>query len=256
MSHYTGAVPDTRRPADWRDTGACRGANNDAWFPHPTNAAEVRTAKDACFDCPVIFHCAQYALTRRIPDGVWGGLNEKQRNSITSQHRADTITDIGVVRAAVLHALHAELNPVRTLSDVWDDRTYPLPGGHIGWRGDSGSFSVKGHVYTPKRLAFLLDRGHKATGVVRRTCEVVECVHPQHLADSSERYQRQQAAAEAGAARKAAAGQARRRLAPCGTRSAYQRHVRNREPVDDECRAANTAAWGAYLRRASTKVAV
>ncbi|MGN7137299.1 WhiB family transcriptional regulator [Streptomyces pseudogriseolus] len=29
-----------------------------------------------------------------------------------------------------------------------------------------------------------------------------------------------------------------RRQAPCGTRSAYQRHVKKREPIDDACRAA------------------
>lgn len=29
-------------------------------------------------------------------------------------------------------------------------------------------------------------------------------------------------------------------LAPCGTQSAYQRHVRNREPIDEPCRIAHT----------------
>ncbi|MFD7066103.1 WhiB family transcriptional regulator [Streptomyces sp. NPDC059913] len=32
-----------------------------------------------------------------------------------------------------------------------------------------------------------------------------------------------------------------RRLAPCGTRGAYERHIRRHEPVDDACREANTA---------------
>lgn len=30
--------------------------------------------------------------------------------------------------------------------------------------------------------------------------------------------------------------------APCGTKSAYERHLRNKEPVDDDCRLANTRA--------------
>ncbi|WP_413102268.1 hypothetical protein [Streptomyces sp. Inha503] len=33
-----------------------------------------------------------------------------------------------------------------------------------------------------------------------------------------------------------------RPLAPCGTVSAYQRHVRKHEPIDEACRQANTAA--------------
>jgi len=32
------------------------------------------------------------------------------------------------------------------------------------------------------------------------------------------------------------------KLAPCGTRSAYQRHLRRREPIDEPCRIANTRA--------------
>ena len=30
--------------------------------------------------------------------------------------------------------------------------------------------------------------------------------------------------------------------APCGTKAAYERHLRRKEPVDDECRLANTKA--------------
>jgi hypothetical protein len=187
---YPAAAPETARKNDWRAKAICRGADNDAWFPHPTNALAVHHAKQACFTCPVMFLCAQHALTRRIAEGVWGGLAEKQRNSINSQHRADTLHDITVVRKAVLHALRDELNPIRSLRDVWDDRTYPLPGGHIGWRGESSTFSFKGHSYTPKQFAFLLDRGQKADGPVWRTCEVVECVNPRHLADAPERAQR------------------------------------------------------------------
>lgn len=189
----------TGRTTDWRTKAVCRGADNDAWFPHPTNIPAVRTAKQACFTCPAIFDCARHALTRRIADGVWGGLSESQRNSITSQHRADSLHNLTTVRTAVLHALRDELSPIRSLRDVWNERTYTLPGGHIGWRGDSGSFSFKGHAYTPKQLAFLLDRGHKAAGMVRRMCEVVECVNPLHIADSQERQQRKKAEEEAAA---------------------------------------------------------
>ncbi len=40
-----------------------------------------------------------------------------------------------------------------------------------------------------------------------------------------------------------------RPLAACGTSSAYHRHVKNREPIDDACRAAHTAADRAYRCR-------
>ena len=45
-----------------------------------------------------------------------------------------------------------------------------------------------------------------------------------------------------------------RPLAPCGTRSAYHRHVRKQEPIDDECRAANSRAAVEYRATGSVKV--
>ncbi|RSM85092.1 hypothetical protein DMH25_45045, partial [Streptomyces sp. WAC 01325] len=40
--------------------------------------------------------------------------------------------------------------------------------------------------------------------------------------------------------------------APCGTRAAYQRHLRRGEPVDEACRAANAREAGRYRRTGST----
>lgn len=36
---------------------------------------------------------------------------------------------------------------------------------------------------------------------------------------------------------------------PCGTESAYHRHIRNDEPIDDACRAAHSAHAAAYYQR-------
>lgn len=44
-----------------------------------------------------------------------------------------------------------------------------------------------------------------------------------------------------------------RPLAACGSRSAYQRHVRKGEPIDDACRAANTKADARLRSSGSTK---
>ncbi|MEU3793412.1 WhiB family transcriptional regulator [Streptomyces fructofermentans] len=40
--------------------------------------------------------------------------------------------------------------------------------------------------------------------------------------------------------------------APCGTRAAYQRHVRRGEPVDDACRVANARSVSHYRRTGTT----
>ncbi|KUN17301.1 hypothetical protein AQJ23_40885 [Streptomyces antibioticus] len=45
----------------------------------------------------------------------------------------------------------------------------------------------------------------------------------------------------------------RHRLAPCGTRAAYQRHLRRGEFVDEACRDANARGAGRYRRTGSTR---
>ncbi|MFI9824457.1 WhiB family transcriptional regulator [Streptomyces sp. NPDC052013] len=45
-----------------------------------------------------------------------------------------------------------------------------------------------------------------------------------------------------------------REIPECGTRSAYQRHVRLKEPIDDACRAANAAAIRGHRRNGSIRV--
>ncbi|WP_141689476.1 WhiB family transcriptional regulator [Streptomyces sp. DI166] len=45
----------------------------------------------------------------------------------------------------------------------------------------------------------------------------------------------------------------RDRAAPCGTRAAYQRHLRRGEPVDEACRAANARSASSYRRTGSTR---
>lgn len=42
-------------------------------------------------------------------------------------------------------------------------------------------------------------------------------------------------------------------LKPCGTTGAYQRHVANKEPIDDACRAANTKARAEQRAKAKAR---
>lgn len=61
----------------------------------------------------------------------------------------------------------------------------------------------------------------------------------------------------AGAAKKAAKPKTPgpgRPLAPCGTKSAYERHRRKGEPIDQACRDAHALANREYRRTGSTKV--
>lgn len=76
-------------PEDWQAGAACRGQSAVIFFA-PTHferkearAVRERQAKAVCASCPVRKDCLSFALRIREPHGIWGGLNEIERRSIT-----------------------------------------------------------------------------------------------------------------------------------------------------------------------------
>lgn len=68
---------------------ACRDADPELFFPTSRGAdlrAEVREAKAVCARCPVRVACAAWALEHQ-EHGVWGGLDEDDRRTMTSRAR-------------------------------------------------------------------------------------------------------------------------------------------------------------------------
>jgi WhiB family redox-sensing transcriptional regulator len=73
----------------WQDKAACRGPHTSLFFPpshferkDDKEARETR-AKAICAICPVRKPCLAYALRIREPHGIWGGLNEVERRSLS-----------------------------------------------------------------------------------------------------------------------------------------------------------------------------
>jgi WhiB family transcriptional regulator, redox-sensing transcriptional regulator len=74
---------------DWSAGAACRGSEG-ALFYSADNAERKedrlereRTAKRICSGCGVRDDCLQAALERHESYGIWGGLNEFERRSLT-----------------------------------------------------------------------------------------------------------------------------------------------------------------------------
>lgn len=189
MSHYTGAVPDTTvHASDWLEFAICK-ADPEAMYPD-TNAAGIANAKQICGWCPVRLPCLRDAIrTGDDQHGIRGALKPEERRTVARALDRDQLRDDALLQAAVDRARYAD--DARTLRDIWDDRTHVLPDGHLGWTGGAKNATVQfqGRAYTPKQIAFQISRGHEPIGMVRRTCEVEACVHPQHLADNRERHQ-------------------------------------------------------------------
>lgn len=77
---------------DWQLHGSCRGMDSTFFFHPdgergPARARREARAKAVCRDCPVLAQCRRHALAVREPYGVWGGLSESERDTLTSARR-------------------------------------------------------------------------------------------------------------------------------------------------------------------------
>lgn len=62
----------------------------DDWH-QPAKSPRTPMARSVCnLDCPVRTECLQYAVRKRIVDGIWGGVTEKELRSLvlTAQKQA------------------------------------------------------------------------------------------------------------------------------------------------------------------------
>jgi WhiB family redox-sensing transcriptional regulator len=70
--------------AGWRERAACRGADLGLFFPGRGEPAEP--ARRICASCPVRQPCLDYAISRAITHGIWGGLTERDRRPLRTRH--------------------------------------------------------------------------------------------------------------------------------------------------------------------------
>ncbi|GGS00227.1 transcriptional regulator WhiB [Streptomyces aureoverticillatus] len=64
----------------WQEQALCAQTGPDFFFPEP--GSSVREAKRICRLCDMRQTCLAYALDNDERFGVWGGLSEKERQSL------------------------------------------------------------------------------------------------------------------------------------------------------------------------------
>ncbi|WP_051362502.1 WhiB family transcriptional regulator [Amycolatopsis thermoflava] len=82
-----------REVPDWHERGACQLFPELDWIapggekPTPRQRAAAETAcRVICAACPVRMLCAEDALRRGEPWGIWGGLDRKDRTAVAREH--------------------------------------------------------------------------------------------------------------------------------------------------------------------------
>ena len=74
---------------DWQLKALCRGNHAYLFFPPSTferkedRERRETKAKAICGVCPVKAECYQHAVAIREPFGIWGGLTEVERRSVS-----------------------------------------------------------------------------------------------------------------------------------------------------------------------------
>lgn len=80
---------------DWMDYALCVEVDPDAFFPEKHMKADG--AKRICDRCEVQDECLAYAQATRTPEGVWGGVNARERRRLRGElERAATAGDPGL----------------------------------------------------------------------------------------------------------------------------------------------------------------
>jgi hypothetical protein len=227
VTHSSGAVPTTKRAADWRDTAACRTENPELFFPKGDSGPwlhAIEEAKNVCRRCPSAEACLPFALTEGIDSGIFGGFTEQERRSV---RRAAKRRRISVDQAAARKT--AKAPKPTTMRGIFNAGATPLPDGHAAWT-TTRKIHFKGQVFTPKQFVFTLDRGRAPDGRVTSECGVTNCILPAHLKDQQER-------------------------GICGTRTGYRRHIQEQTEICPPCRRANADADNRLRRTGTTKAA-
>jgi WhiB family redox-sensing transcriptional regulator len=78
-------------PGEWSSRAACRGADQDPFFPTVEDSSHVNerytyaSARAICKTCAVLDDCRSFALAHEPGGGMWGGLTPRQRKEARRQ---------------------------------------------------------------------------------------------------------------------------------------------------------------------------
>ena len=75
-----GALAGIASREPWQEQAVCAQVDPEIFFPD--KGGSPRQAKQICAECPVRLQCLEFALEHNERHGVFGGLTERERQSI------------------------------------------------------------------------------------------------------------------------------------------------------------------------------
>ena len=82
---------------EWRGQAACQKMDPNLFHPkagwgYADNSKliqrQVQAAKDVCARCQVVDACLSYAMAARVDEGIYGGLDPRERNALRRRRRS------------------------------------------------------------------------------------------------------------------------------------------------------------------------
>lgn len=71
---------------EWREEAACRDTGVEMWFPGQGQGSSRQ--KRICQGCTVQGECLEYALTKHVRHGIWGGMTERELRDLRRREDA------------------------------------------------------------------------------------------------------------------------------------------------------------------------
>lgn len=92
-----------RGNSHWRDEALCVRHDPELFFPVSDSGPsrlQTERAKDICASCPVRVECLEWAIDGAISFGVFGGLSEAERKSLSRRRRSGVLAGRDLRRSA------------------------------------------------------------------------------------------------------------------------------------------------------------
>jgi WhiB family redox-sensing transcriptional regulator len=82
------SVSEAISPPAWTAYALCAQIGGDLWFPE--HGEDQRPAKRICAACPVRWLCLDTAIQRQEQNGIFGGMNVRERRAYARGAREET----------------------------------------------------------------------------------------------------------------------------------------------------------------------